>query len=139
MRQRFAPVLLAATLGAAVTTMTASPSAAQIIQPHALAVPAGEHAVTPIQYRRYGSRGYRGGYRGRSYRGGYRPYYRDPGAAIALGIVSGALIGGMLAAPPARSYYVEDDAVAYCMRRFRSYDPASGTYLGYDGLRHPCP
>ena len=20
-----------------------------------------------------------------------------------------------------------------------SYDPASGTYLGYDGLRHPCP
>jgi len=27
----------------------------------------------------------------------------------------------------------------YCMRRFRSYDPASGTYLGYDGIRHPCP
>ena len=21
----------------------------------------------------------------------------------------------------------------------RSYDPASGTYLGYDGVRHPCP
>ena len=31
------------------------------------------------------------------------------------------------------------DAVAYCMQRFRSYDPASGTYLGYDGRRHPCP
>jgi len=31
------------------------------------------------------------------------------------------------------------DMVAYCARRFRSYDPASGTYLGYDGLRHPCP
>ena len=31
------------------------------------------------------------------------------------------------------------DAVAYCESRFRSYDPASGTYLGYDGLRHPCP
>lgn len=28
---------------------------------------------------------------------------------------------------------------AYCAQRFRSYDPASGTYLGYDGLRHPCP
>ena len=27
---------------------------------------------------------------------------------------------------------------AYCEQRFRSYDPASGTYLGYDGLRHPC-
>jgi hypothetical protein len=30
-------------------------------------------------------------------------------------------------------------AVGYCMRRFRSYDPRSGTYLGFDGLRHPCP
>jgi len=28
---------------------------------------------------------------------------------------------------------------AYCMQRYRSYDPASGTYLGYDGIRHPCP
>jgi BA14K-like protein len=31
------------------------------------------------------------------------------------------------------------DNDAYCAQRFRSYDPASGTYLGYDGLRHPCP
>jgi hypothetical protein len=28
---------------------------------------------------------------------------------------------------------------AYCERRYRSYDPASGTFLGYDGLRHRCP
>ena len=27
---------------------------------------------------------------------------------------------------------------SYCAQRYRSYDPASGTYLGYDGLRHPC-
>jgi hypothetical protein len=32
-----------------------------------------------------------------------------------------------------------DDADPYCAQRFRSYDPASGTYLGYDGIRHPCP
>jgi hypothetical protein len=31
------------------------------------------------------------------------------------------------------------NAVAYCLRRFQSYDPVSGTYLGYDGYRHPCP
>ena len=31
------------------------------------------------------------------------------------------------------------DAVAYCMQQYRSYDPRSGTYLGYDGFRHPCP
>jgi len=28
---------------------------------------------------------------------------------------------------------------ASCAQTYRSYDPASGTYLGYDGLRHPCP
>jgi hypothetical protein len=28
---------------------------------------------------------------------------------------------------------------AFCAQRYRSYDPASGTYLGFDGLRHPCP
>ncbi|HEY2530085.1 MAG TPA: BA14K family protein [Xanthobacteraceae bacterium] len=26
-----------------------------------------------------------------------------------------------------------------CAARFRSYDPASGTFLGFDGRRHPCP
>jgi hypothetical protein len=68
---------------------------------------------------------------------------------------AGAVIGGALAAPyyygpgyyPGPYYpgpaYVEggppDDGVAYCMRRYRSYDPASGTFLGNDGNRHPCP
>lgn len=47
------------------------------------------------------------------------------------------------------AYYGGDDGyvsanagggdAAYCMQRYRSYDPASGTFLGYDGLRHPCP
>ena len=51
------------------------------------------------------------------------------------GLAAGALIGGAIASSNARA----NDAVAYCMNRFKSYDPASGTYLGYDGLRHPCP
>jgi hypothetical protein len=25
------------------------------------------------------------------------------------------------------------------MQTYRSYDPGSGTYLGNDGYRHPCP
>jgi hypothetical protein len=25
------------------------------------------------------------------------------------------------------------------MQTYRSYDPGSGTYLGNDGFRHPCP
>ena len=31
------------------------------------------------------------------------------------------------------------DAAAYCMQRYRSYDPVSQTYMGFDGYRHPCP
>jgi hypothetical protein len=27
----------------------------------------------------------------------------------------------------------------WCAQTYRSYDPASGTYLGFDGQRHPCP
>jgi len=32
-----------------------------------------------------------------------------------------------------------EHAAAYCAQRFKSYDPASGTYLGRDGQRRPCP
>jgi hypothetical protein len=42
--------------------------------------------------------------------------------------------GTVAAAPRASS-----NAVVSCQQRFRSYDPASGTYRGHDGLRHPCP
>jgi hypothetical protein len=34
---------------------------------------------------------------------------------------------------------VTGDSEAYCAQRYRSYDPSSGTYLGFDGQRHPCP
>jgi hypothetical protein len=64
-----------------------------------------------------------------------RRYYRDTnGAEIFAGVV-GAIAGATAAAAANNNA----DAVAYCSQRFRSYDPASGTYLGYDGLRHPCP
>jgi BA14K-like protein len=43
---------------------------------------------------------------------------------------------------PAPQYAYEYDGgrdAAYCQQRFRSYDAASGTYMGYDGMRHSCP
>ena len=75
---------------------------------------------------------------------------------VGAGIAAGALIGGAIAANsypygygygpgyyPAPGYVVAPapggDAVAYCMQRYRSYDPRSGTYLNYDGNRYPCP
>lgn len=51
------------------------------------------------------------------------------------GFVAGAAIGSAIA--NSRAQAAENDA--YCSQRFKSYDPSSGTYLGYDGMRHPCP
>jgi len=92
-------------------------------------------------------RWYGGGWRGGYWRGGGWGW---GWGGFAGGLAAGAIVGGMLAAPyyyPPPYYYgppagyggPPDDAVAYCMQRFKSYDPGSGTYLGYDGYRHPCP
>jgi hypothetical protein len=75
----------------------------------------------------------RGRGRGRGYRGRGRGR-GNVGAAIGAGVAIG-IIGGAIAADAAR----RNNAVGYCASRFRSYDPASGTYLGNDGYRHPCP
>jgi hypothetical protein len=49
--------------------------------------------------------------------------------------------GGYYGTPGYTDYYASAAGPndAYCASRFRSYDPASGTYLGYDGFRHSCP
>ena len=71
-------------------------------------------AIASQSYGYYGAPGYYGpGY--------YDDGYYDSGVvAVAPGPAGG-------------------DDVAYCMQTYRSYDPRSGTYLGYDGYRHPCP
>lgn len=55
---------------------------------------------------------------------------------------------GLYDAPPTQGLYDEapgmaapgdQGALSECAARFRSYDPATGTFLGYDGQRHPCP
>lgn len=80
------------------------------------------------------------------------------GGAFVGGLAAGALIGGAIAGPysygwpgyyygPNYYYYTEPayapppggDAEAYCMQRYRSYDPNTGTFRGRDGRRHPCP
>lgn len=38
-----------------------------------------------------------------------------------------------------RTRRMNDAGISYCMRRFRSYDPYTMTYMGYDGRRRRCP
>lgn len=128
---------------AAISSSQAAPLANQSVV--AAQANTGNSLVTEVQYRR---RGY--------YRGG-------AAAGLGIGLAAGALIGGAIAAgstpyygpgygygyggpayyPAPAPVVVEPgyggDAVAYCMQRYRSYDPRSGTYLNYDGNRYPCP
>ena len=105
---------------------------------------------------------------GGGWNGGWRDHDRDRHRGFIPGAIAGAAIGGAFASNaygyggPDYDYgptyddsyydsgYVDNGAVAvapgevgvdsnYCAQRYRTYDPASGTYLGYDGLRHPCP
>lgn len=60
-------------------------------------------------------------------------YYRNnTGAWVAAGIAGLAI--GAAAANAGGS-----DSVAECAQRYRSYNPATGTYTGYDGMQYPCP
>jgi hypothetical protein len=67
----------------------------------------------------YDDDGYAGGYGG-GYGGGYRGGY----AGRYAGRYAGGYAGG---------------GVEYCMQRYRTYNPRTGTFIGNDGRPHPCP
>jgi hypothetical protein len=74
---------------------------------------------------------------------GYDPYYNDGyyGDDYAYNDYYDNGYDAGYPAYPADSEVVVSSAggdASYCAQRYRSYDPASGTYLGFDGLRHPC-
>ena len=74
--------------------------------------------------------------RGRGWGGRGRGGGVGVGTAVGIG-VGAAIIGGAIAASAAEQQ--RQQAVSYCMQRYRSYDPNSQTYLGRDGMRYPCP
>jgi hypothetical protein len=102
--------------------------------------------------------GQRPGWSGGS-RPGWHGHHRHHGRRFVgpgFGFGTGLLLGGAYAASPYyyddyEPYYYDDapavvvgagrsaEDEAYCRRRYRSYDPASGTYLSNDGNRYPCP
>lgn len=123
---------------------SASPAA---VDGPAAALARGDLPTGYSQYRRFGHGGY--GHRRFGHRHGWRRgygYRRGPGVGAAVGagvagLAAGAIIGGAIASSQAQAAPagVSAEAVAACARRYRSYDAASGTYLGNDGARRPCP
>lgn len=103
------------------------------------------------QHYRHGPRvdprhGYRYGYPRYGYR--YDDRRSSTGAAVAAGI-AGLAVGTMVGAAASGSgttttYYRgspqpwTSEWYAYCSSKYRSFDPSSGTFLGYDGQRHFC-
>ena len=150
MRNLMSSGTMAAAFGMALAMSSTLPASAQLARPQtAIGVSTDSDLLTAVRYR---GGGYYGGYRGGGYYGGYRRGWGGAGIGLGIGLAAGALIGGALAAPhyygaapyyygaaPGVYYGAPGGSVAYCLRRFKSYDPASGTYLGYDGFRHPCP
>ena len=136
-------IIAVAVMTAAMPLLVAAAGAAPLSSPLGLKNMASS-PVESVQYRRGWRRGgfvgpaIAGAIIGGAIVGATRPYgygaYDDygyaPGYAYAHGYRRGYVAG------PA---YGAGDEIAYCQQRFRSYDPASGTYLGYDGMRHPCP
>ena len=126
---------LAAGLSAALLVASTTLSGAAPLSPASVAPSAASTQNSNIVDVRW--RGHHHGHRHHRHhwhRHGWR-HHHGWGPAFG-GFAAGALIGSAIASSNARA---NNDAVAYCMNRFKSYDPASGTYLGYDGDRHPCP
>ncbi|WP_420130939.1 BA14K family protein [Rhodopseudomonas sp.] len=132
---RTMPVMALIAGSLAVATVPAS-AAPLMATPNPVAAKAN---IEQVQYRHgwHGHRGY--GYGPRGYYG-HRHYHGGGwGAGAALGgLAAGAIIGGAIANSQAQAAQ-QNDAVAYCSQRFRSYDPASGTYIAKGGVRRSCP
>ncbi len=87
-----------------------------------------------------GGRGWHGHWRG--HRGGWG--WGGVGAGLAAGLLlTSPYWAGYGYGPYYDDYYggayAYDDGFARCEATFRSFDPRTGTYMGYDGFRHRCP
>ena len=120
-----------AALAATLFTFNAPPASAGPILgsvPSSAVLPDTAKHVEAIQYRGryYGRRD--GGHRGN--------FGRNAGVGIGA-----AIIGGIILSEAARAKHRSShgDDWERCSQTYRSFEPETGLYTGYDGERHTCP
>lgn len=94
--------------------------------------------VQKVQARRGGRRGAGrrgGGRRAAGRRGGGRRGGGSNAGAVAAGAIMGIAIGAIIASQAAQ----HNRSVEWCMRRYRSYNPRTGTWIDYRGRIRYCP
>lgn len=129
---RTAKFLAAALLAGSTTLAAFQPAVAAPLTANAVLSGAASTAIENVQYypvRRHGQ------YYGHRHYGHRHHGHGGTAAGVGIGLAAGAIIGGAIAASQAQA----QQNAAYCSQRYRSYDPASGTYLNKDGNRYPCP
>jgi hypothetical protein len=96
----------------------------------------GNVARAGTYHRSYAGRYYGRPYHRAYYGAHYRPYYGGSYYPYGYGAaaVTGAVVGSAIASQPTTT-----GSSAYCAQRYKSYNPATGTFTGYDGRQHPCP
>ena len=89
------------------------------------AIQANDSLLVRIQHRPHGA-----------HRGGH--YYHRRGGSDAGAVAAGAFLGFAIGAIVA-SEAQRQEAIRYCSRRYRSFDPNTMTFRGRDGRRYRCP
>lgn len=109
-------------------SLVTSASAAPLVAQKANAISEASTAAAAVTQAgwRYGHPGW--------HRHGWHHGHRYGWGPVIGGLAAGAIVGNAIA-----SSHAQASANAYCEQKYKSYDPPSGTYLGYDGQRHPCP
>ncbi len=122
------PLFSAAVLGASLL-MLPVPSSAAPLGGLAAALPV-QSAEAPALLQKVQYHYYHGGHRYYGHRHG-----GSDAGAVAAGAIIGLAVGAMIASQAAQ----HNRSVAWCMRRYRSYNPHTGTWVDYSGRIRYCP
>ena len=139
------PILLASALAFCAAIAAGAPASAAPVNglTASIAAPqtsaAGLLPVEQVAQRRYNRN--RHGHRHRARRGRHVHFYQGYWYAVPWWLGAAAVAAPYYAAPDyydAEPSYAGGDHIQWCLNRYRSYNPRTDTFRGYDGLDHRC-